>query len=99
MSDNADIVRETLKIADLFHADRLVALAALDALVAERDDLKHRVEHRLVISTSTNGEDVILAARERAEVAEAEVKRLREELVRFADKIDRIALAALKEQT
>ena len=48
------------------------ALASLDALVAERDDLKHRVEHRLVISTSTNGEDVILAARERAEAAEKE---------------------------
>jgi len=108
MSDQAEIVRERMGVCLALHGDRAdcpacishrIGETALDALVAERDDLKHRVEHRLVISTSTNGEDVILAARERAEVAEAEVKRLREELVRFADKIDRIALAALKEQT
>lgn len=71
MTDHADIVREALDVDAYGCLDQqpLLAIAALDALVAERDEYLNLLE----------GEHM------RAEAAEAEVARLREALDGYAD--------------
>ena len=71
MADHADIVREWI-------LDSPYALAALDALVAERDEAKRKLDNAIRVGLDW----LTLAAQDtvRAEAAEARVKELEEVL-------------------
>jgi len=77
VSDHANIVREALEdLAQLDHYERAEALAALDALVTERDEARRVVVQRDLELTATNctlrySREDLAAMQERAEAAEA----------------------------
>ena len=67
MSDNAHIVREALRTAAMIEETYRDALAALDALVSERDEARELVDRCRKFHTATEKDRV---------TAEAEVARL-----------------------
>ena len=96
MTDHANIVREALRSARGIDSARslLGALAALDALVAERDEAREKNAKLSALIVEQEAE-----YRFRKKAAEAEVARLREALTVYAGRTNdyEVARAALGE--